>query len=142
MLDFAEVFGLPKSTFASQKKLSCESFLQLLEKKRINLTPLRQAKPMIIAMVALNPVNPKEEKQAILAALNKNKHLDNYIYENLPKEKEYFVVDKAFWDSWCQAINWMEETEFGLKIDRPLGINNLSLMEPNHQFRMKDLVYK
>ncbi len=92
--------------------------MQMLEGKRCSLAPLRQAKPMITAMVALTPLSMKDEKMAILAALNGNKHLDNYIYENLPKEKEYFIVDKSFWDSWCQAIDWFEDTEFGLKIDR------------------------
>ena len=132
MLDFAEVFGLPKSIFAGQKKLSNDSFFQLLGNRRLNLAPLRLAKPMITAMVALNPQSPKDEKQAILTALNGNKHLDNYMYENLPREKEYYVVEKAFWDSWCQALNWSEDTEFGLKVERPQGIKNLSLMEPNH----------
>ena len=116
--DFAEVFGLPKSTFGNYSKLSSESFFKAIEGKKVNFSVLRDAQPMITAMVALTPKNDKEEKLAILSALHGSKHLENYIYEHLPEEKEFFVLEKKFWDDWCHAINWEEDTEFGLKMER------------------------
>lgn len=140
--DFTEIFGLPKGTFNNATKMSLETFTDIIYKKRISIAPLRLAKPMITAMVGLNVKDAKEEKAAILAALNGNKHLNNYIYENLPRETEFFIINKDFWDSWCRAINWHEDTEIGLKFERKLSIDNRGLLEQYHQFRMRDLVYK
>lgn len=142
MVDFCDIFNLPKNTFGAAQKLTCDAFQTALEGKSLNFSALRQAKPMITAMVGLRPGSVKEEKAAILAALNGNPHLDNYIYECLPNEKEFFIVSKAFWDGWCLAVNWEEDDDFGLKMDRQLTIKNSELMEAFHQFRMKDLVYK
>ena len=142
LTDFIEIFHVPRGVFSTNTKISLDAFMTALENKKLNFGPLRQAKPMITAMVALKTESAKEEKAAILAALNGNKHLDNYIYEALPKEKEFFVVDRVFWDEWCQSVNWLQDTDFGLKVDRVLSIKNQDLMEPLHQFRMKDLVYK
>ena len=102
----------------------------------------KDAIPMMTSIFALTPANDKEEKYAILASLHGNKDLDSYIYEHLPQESEFFVIEKTFWDQWCHAMNWDEDTEYGLKMERKERIENMALMEPNHQFRMKDLMYK
>lgn len=112
--------------------MSLETFAEIFDKKRVSLAPLRLARPMITAMVGLNVKDAKEEKAAVLAALNGNKHLDNYIYENLPKEKEFFIVNKDFWENWCRAINWHEDNDIGLKFERKLTIENRGLLEPYH----------
>jgi len=39
-------------------------------------------------------------------------------------------------------MNWSEDTDFGIKIEHKDCIDNMALMEPKHQFRLKDLVYK
>lgn len=130
--DFIEIFNIPRGVFSTSTKMSLDAFLGALDKTRINFAPLRQAKPMIVAMVALRPESIVEEKAAVLAGLNGSKHLENYIYDALPKEKEFFVVDKPFWDGWCQAVNWYQDTEFGLKVDRQIAIQNQTLMEPLH----------
>lgn len=132
LADFIEIFNVPRGVFATNAKMSLDTFLTALEKTRLSFEPLRQAKPMITAMVALRTESVKEEKAAILAALNGNKHLENYIYDALLREKEFFVVNRAFWDGWCQAVDWLQDTEFGLKVDRQLQIKNAELMEPNH----------
>jgi hypothetical protein len=129
--DFCEIFNLPKTTFSAQK-LSSDAFLRCLNGIEIDLTPLRQANPMITAMVGLRAGSSQQEKQAILAALNGNKHLENYIYESLPKERELFVVSADFWEQWCASVNWDDETDFGLKIERSLSIRNAELLEPGH----------
>jgi len=53
---------------------------------------------MMTAMMALTPESDKHEKQAIMTALNGNRHLENYIYENLPEESEFYILEKKFWD--------------------------------------------
>ena len=122
--DFAEIFGLPKSIFGSVSKLSSDSYYKVLEGKKLNTNVLRDASPMMIAMVALTPMNDKEEKKAILSALNGNKHPENYIYEYLTEEKEFFIVEKRFWDEWCKSVNWESEAEFGIKMERKDKIEN------------------
>ena len=64
----------------------------------MDFSPLLAAKPMMIAMTAITPDTDEEERSAILAALNGNKNLETFIYETLPEEQEYYVIEKDFWD--------------------------------------------
>jgi len=43
---------------------------------------------MLIGMLALQPIDELEEKQAILAVLNNNPSIETYITENLNNEVE------------------------------------------------------
>ena len=98
IIDFNEVFGFPKNSFGTVSKLSNDAFHKGLDGKKVNFAVLREARPMMTAMFALIPASDKEEKYAILSALHGNKNLDSYIYEHLPEEKEFFIIEKAFWD--------------------------------------------
>jgi hypothetical protein len=65
---------------------------------------------MMTAMLALMPDEDVVERKSILAALNNNPNIENYIYENLENELEqFFVVEQKFWDSWCVSISFFQE---------------------------------
>ena len=64
----------------------------------MDFSDVELAKPMIIAMTAIIPANDEEESDAILSAFNGNRNLESFIYENLPEEQEFYVIEKKFWD--------------------------------------------
>jgi len=97
---------------------------------------------MVIAMTAVTPETDEEERSAILAAMNGNRNLETFIYDTLPDEQEYFVVEKDFWESWTTALAITQDGQYQIKKERKDAIDNKSLMEDMHQFRMKDLTYK
>ena len=97
---------------------------------------------MITAMTAIIPANDEDECAAILAAFNGNRNLESFIYETLPEEAEYYVIEKKFWELWCVAMNFSSEDQFHMKKELKEYIDNKALMEPMHEFRMKDLTYK
>ena len=96
----------------------------------------------MIAMTAITPQNDNEERQAILAAMNHNKKLESFVYENLPYEQEFYVLERKFWDMWNESIGFANESMFGIKKEHKEWIDNENLIEEMHQFRMKDLSYK
>ena len=97
---------------------------------------------MMIAMTAVTPETDEEERAAILAALNGHRNLETFIYETLPEEQEYYVIEKDFWDQWCTALAINAEGMYSIKKEHKDFIDNKSLMEEMHTFRMKDLTYK
>ena len=97
---------------------------------------------MMIAMTAITPETDEEERAAILAALNGHRNLETFIYETLPEEQEYYVIEKDFWDQWCTALAINSEGMYSIKKEHKDFIDNKSLMEEMHSFRMKDLTYK
>ena len=104
--DFIEIFKLPQQVFKLATSLSKEQFLENLENEVVDYTALEQAKPMITAMTAIIPANDDDECAAILAAFNGNRNLESFIYETLPEEQEYYVIEKKFWDQWTVAMNF------------------------------------
>ena len=71
---------------------------EVTEIEDIDFSPLTQVKPMMIAMTGLLPQDDEEERQAILAALNQNRNLTSFIYDHLPEETEFYILEKKFWD--------------------------------------------
>ena len=108
----------------------------------MDFSPLLAIKPMMIAMTAITPETDEEERAAILAALNGHRNLETFIYETLPEEQEYYVIEKDFWDQWCTALAINSEGMYSIKKEHKDFIDNKSLMEEMHSFRMKDLTYK
>ena len=104
--DFIEIFKLPQQVFKLATSLSKEQFLENLENEVVDYTALEQAKPMITAMTAIIPANDDDECAAILAAFNGNRNLESFIYETLPEEQEFYVIEKKFWDQWTVAMNF------------------------------------
>ena len=96
--DFIEIFKLQVQVFRLATFLTKEQFLAELEDVTLDYSPIEQARPMITAMTAIIPANDDEERDAILAAFNGNRNLESFIYENLPEEAEYYVIEKQFWD--------------------------------------------
>ena len=41
--------------------------------------------------------------------MNGNKNLETFIYETLPEEQEYYVIEKNFWEQWCTALAIMQD---------------------------------
>lgn len=108
----------------------------------IDYSTLLAAKPMMIAMTALTPETDEEEREAILAAMNGHKRVETYIYEHLPDEQEFYVIEKEFWDQWCTAMAITgADGKYSIKKEHKDFIDNKSLMEDMHEFRMKDLKY-
>ena len=141
--DFVEIFRLPTpQTFKLATFLTKEQFTTELKNQEIDFEPLYEVKPMIIAMTAVTPQNDDEEREAILAALNQNKNLTSYIYDHLPEESEFYVIEKKFWDQWGASMSFDAESKFSIKKEHKDFIDNKSLMEEMHQYRMKDLTYK
>ena len=97
---------------------------------------------MMIAMTAITPETDEEERESILAAMNGHRNLDAYIYEALPDESEFYVLEKDFWDQWCAALAIESDGMYSIKKEHKEFIDNSQLMMQMHQFRMKDLTYK
>ena len=140
--DFIEIFKLPQQVFKLATSLSKEQFLENLENEVVDYTALEQAKPMITAMTAIIPANDDDECAAILAAFNGNRNLESFIYETLPEEQEYYVIERKFWDQWTVAMSFAIDDQYQMKKELKENIDNKALMEPMHEFRMKDLTYK
>ena len=140
--DFIEIFKLPQQVFKLATSLSKEQFLENLENEVVDYSALEQAKPMITAMTAIIPANDDDECAAILAAFNGNRNLESFIYETLPEEQEYYVIERKFWDQWTVAMNFAIDDQYQMKKELKENIDNKALMEPMHEFRMKDLTYK
>ena len=133
---------MPMQVFKLATFLTLEQFLDELKSVEIDYSPLLVAKPMMIAMTAITPETDDEERTAILAALNGNKNLETFIYETLPEEQEYYVIEKDFWDQWCTALALNSDGMYSIKKEHKDFIDNKSLMEEMHSFRMRDLTYK
>ena len=140
--DFIEVFKLPQQVFKLASSLAKEQFLENLENEVVDYGPLDDAKPMITAMTAIIPADDEEECAAILAAFNGNRNIESFIYENLPEEPEFYVIEKKFWELWTVAMNFESDDQFHMKKELKEYIDNKALMEKMHEFRMKDLTYK
>ena len=95
-----------------------------------------------VSIMAVTPETDEEEREAILAAMNGHKNLETFIYETLPDEQEYFVIEKDFWESWCTALAITQDGKYLIKKEHKDFIDNKKLMMEMHQFRMKDLTYK
>ena len=139
--DFIEVFRLPMQAFKLATFLSLDQYLDELQDVEVDFSALSAAKPMIIAMTAITPETDEEEREAIYAAMNGNKNLETFIYETLPEEHEYYVIEAAFWEEWCTALP-ATSGGYGVKKGHKESIDNKGLMEEMHHFRMKDLTYK
>jgi len=51
------------------------------------------------------------------------------------------VVDKQFFEAWCMNVDFVEEKNYIIKKEKINVIDNLTLMEPLHELRMRDVVY-
>ena len=122
--EFIEIFRLPTQVFKLATFLSLEQFLGELKNVEVDYSPLLAAKPMIIAMTAITPETDEDEREAILAAMNGNKNLETLIYETLPDEQEYYVIEKLFWDEWCTALAIATDGKYSMKKEHKDTIDN------------------
>lgn len=89
MKDFADVFMLPPTIFPlNGSSVTLDDFLNLTEDADIDFELYEVCKPMLMAMMAITPSSDLEEKEAIFAALNCNRSVESYIYENFTDELE------------------------------------------------------
>ena len=52
------------------------------------------------------------------------------------------MIEKDFWEQWSTALAITSDSAYAIKKEHKDFIDNKSLMEDMHQFRMKDLTYK
>lgn len=83
-------------------------------------------------MLAVSPFDEIEEKEAILAALNQNRDLEAYIYDNIAEETEFYILEKSFWDKWCNSVSFLDQSEFVMRLEPKDVIENKKLIEPRH----------
>ena len=89
MKDFADVFQLPPTLFPlNGSSIHLDEFLNITEDAEIEFELYEACKPMLMAMMAITPSSDIEEKEAIFAALNCNRSVESYIYENFTDELE------------------------------------------------------
>ena len=89
MKDFADVFQLPPTLFPlNGSSIHLDEFLNITEDAEIDFELYEACKPMLMAMMAITPSSDIEEKEAIFAALNCNRSVESYIYENFTDELE------------------------------------------------------
>ena len=96
--DFIDIFRLPMQVFRLATFLTQEQYLLELDGIEVDYSALLAAKPMITAMTAITPETDEDERDAILAAMNGQRNLEILIYETLPEEQEYYVVENGFWE--------------------------------------------
>lgn len=51
------------------------------------------------------------------------------------------MINKAFWDTWSITMNFNDDKTLTLKKEKVKIINNLELLEPAHDYRLKELTY-
>jgi hypothetical protein len=129
---FIEIFRLPMQVFKLATFLSLEQFLDELDGVEIDFSALLAARPMMTAMTAVTPETDEEEREAILAAMNGHKQLETFIYETLPDEQEYYVIEQDFWDSWCTALAITSDGKYSIKKEHKDFIDNKKLMMDMH----------
>ena len=56
-------------------------------------------------------------------------------------EDTFYVMDKAFWDSWAITVCFNDDKTLTLKKEKVKTINNADLLEPGHEFRLKEVTY-
>jgi hypothetical protein len=94
---------------------------------------------MMMAMMAITPDNDEDEKKAIFTALNFNRNIDSYLYDNFTDEIEKFYICEArFWEEWVANVNFGYDENLSLKRDHKTVIENEKLLEPKHKYRIKD----
>ena len=61
-------------------------------------------------------------------------NLDEYIHLNLHLEKTFYVIEKEFWDVWCDAA----KNKFQLRNENKKSIDNRKLLQNDHEMRLKE----
>ena len=134
MRDFADVFKIPPTIFQNYaNQIGVDDFLNVTEECNIEFEQYEVCKPMLMAMMAITPSSDLEEKEAIFAALNNNRSVENYIFDSFTDEiDQFYICESKFWENWCASVNFGKEESLGLKLDHKQIIENRSLLEPKH----------
>ena len=98
-------------------------------------------------MIPLTPKDIEEERDSIVAVLNGNTNLELEINSKLDSDKlwdqgPFYVVEKEFWDSWADNVSFRgNKSKFAVRKEKKQVMDNLSLIEDGHDFRMKEVYY-
>ena len=111
MKDFADVFQIPPTIFSNfPSQINLDDFLNVTEDATIEFDEYQVCKPMLMAMMAITPSSDLEEKEAIFAALNDNRSVENYIFDHFTDDIEkFYVCESKFWMNWCVSVNFGKE---------------------------------
>jgi len=117
----------------------------MFKDSKLNFEILDGAKWVMTAMMGLasSGQTVKDQQLAVRAYLDQLEKeeidLKAYISDKIDSEKEFYVVEKEFWDQWSKPVT---TDKFKPTIAVKSSIDNDRLIIPGHQCRMKEeLVY-
>jgi len=73
--------------------------------------------------------------------MNNNHNLETYINEHLEEEDTFYLIEKQFWEQWCNNVGFNDSQNISFKREKSKFINNEKLLEPKHDFRLRDVTY-
>jgi hypothetical protein len=114
--DFCDIFRIPIEDFKMDLP-TCSEFMGIIEEYDISWAEFDCCKPILTAMTCIAPETDKQEKDAILAAVNDNPNIESYILDNFTSEiEQFFIVEAKFWNQWQNNVGFQEEgNAFGLR---------------------------
>ena len=59
----------------------------------------------------------------------------------MDEEDTFYIIEKQFFDAWSMNIGFVEEKSFVIKKEKLHIIENASLVEPFHEYRLKEVLY-
>jgi len=59
----------------------------------------------------------------------------------LDEEDTFYVIDKLFYEAWTMNVGFVDDKSYIIKKEKIDIIDNLSLLEPLHENRLKDISY-
>ena len=136
MKEFAEIFDLGINFFHNRgASLSKAEFLEDVSEVKLDFSLYERNKFIIYAMTGIKPGNEEEEREAILTALDNNHNFEviyrklinkfqAYIYDNLESTEALYIMEKGFWDNWCQNVAFKENKSFVMKKESLILIDN------------------
>lgn len=128
------------NNFKYLKKISEEQFLEYVQECPFSLEPLNKFRYVIFLNIGIKPKTPEEEKFAVLSLLNNELDLDQFLQDNLLEGKEFFLINKKFWNQWTQYVGINMEIGQSYRSDRPKGISNKDLLEGKSKICMKSIL--
>lgn len=148
--DFIQVFQLKPDHFdsgAKRKNIEKQEFVEATTFCDLNFKIYEVARFDLIGMLPLIPKDIEDERDAIVAVLNGNTNLEQEINSKLDSDKHwdggpFYVIEKEFWDSWADNVSFRgNKSKFAIRKEKKQAIDNLSLIEDGHEFRMKEVYY-
>ncbi|CDW76980.1 ubiquitin carboxyl-terminal hydrolase 15 [Stylonychia lemnae] len=142
MRDFSDIFKLGQNFFAPRgTTMTQQDFIDDILPLNLDFSIYEKSKYILTAMMGLHPQDIETERESILSALNNNHSLEGYIQDHLEEEDTFYIVDKLFYEAWTMNVGFVDDKSYIIKKEKIDVIDNLSLLEPLHENRLKDISY-